>query len=133
MYGHPSQRNASPSAQLPQLPTFPATVRSVSRSSSESIIAAPTVDEVPLGPPTAEADARGAPLLFDDEAASSECWDLCMEASFSSAAFRFAASSAANRAARPHVQSLQARRLRPGRGAHSAAIVCRLVSWLGIG
>lgn len=33
MYGHPSHRNASPSAQLPQLPSFPWTVKSTSASS----------------------------------------------------------------------------------------------------
>lgn len=33
MYGHPSQRKASPNAQLPQLPTFPFTVKSTSARS----------------------------------------------------------------------------------------------------
>ena len=41
--------------------------------------------------------------------------------SFSSAVLRRWVSSAARRAARPQVQSLQARRLRPGRGRHSVA------------
>lgn len=46
----------------------------------------------------------------------------CKERSFSSAVFRLWESSAARRAARPQVQSLQARRLRPGRGRHSVAV-----------
>jgi len=36
IYGHPSQRNASPRAQLPQLPTLPWTVKSTSARSSWS-------------------------------------------------------------------------------------------------
>ena len=36
MYGHPSHLNASPSAQFPQLPTFPCTVKSTSARSSAS-------------------------------------------------------------------------------------------------
>ena len=34
IYGHPSQRKASPSAQFPQLPTLPCTVKSTSARSS---------------------------------------------------------------------------------------------------
>ena len=40
MYGHPSHLNASPNAQLPQLPTFPCTVKSTSASSSDFSFAA---------------------------------------------------------------------------------------------
>lgn len=36
IYGHPSQRNASPKLQFPQEPTFPCTVKSTSARSSAS-------------------------------------------------------------------------------------------------
>lgn len=36
MYGHPSHRKASPRAQLPQLPSFPCTVKSTSAKSPPS-------------------------------------------------------------------------------------------------
>ena len=152
MYGQPSQRNASPSAQDPQLPTFPCTVRSVSRSSAVSIATDGGTDAVLLVadwvPLIADAEARGTPLLSDEvevvvvvvrlEALLS-AKGVRSEDSFASAAFRLARSSAARRAARPQVQSLQARRFRPGRGAHSAAentdrVVVQqgLVRWMGV-
>lgn len=39
IYGQPSHRKASPSAQLPQLPTFPLTVKSTSARSSACSLA----------------------------------------------------------------------------------------------
>jgi len=53
IYGHPSHLNASPSAQFPQLPTFPFTVKSISSKSSASSLA----DEEPVAAGPAFASA----------------------------------------------------------------------------
>lgn len=82
IYGHPSHRKASPSAQLPQEPVLPWTVKSNSSKSSDCSI-----------------------ITF----------------SSLSALARRSVSSASSRSASPHVQSLQARRLRPVLGWHSGA------------
>ena len=127
-YGHPSQRNASPSAQDPQLPTLPLTVRSISSWSSVRVaVAVPEwlFFELLMGMVWAvadeEEDACGAmPLVVAEEPGGLD--DAWRARSASSAVLRFWASSAARRAARPQVQSLQARRLRPGRGRHSVAV-----------
>lgn len=95
MYGHPSHRNASPKEQFPQLPTFPCTVKSTSASSSAFSFA-----------------AEGAVVEADE-------WSLFRAAS---AVVRLVASSASSRAARPQVQSLQARRRLPVFGRHSGAV-----------
>lgn len=96
MYGHPSHLNASPSAQLPQLPTLPGTVKSISDKSFTPSLAA----------------AGAAPPLL-----------ICIEASALSAASRLALSSASSRWASPQVQSLQALLRLPTLGKHSAAAV----------
>lgn len=108
IYGHPSHLKASPSAQLPQLPTLPCTVKSSSiRSSAPSFAVAGAPLEVAFGPPFALAVAPFLP---------------CSSPSAESAACRFARSSASIFAARPHVQSLQALRRLPALGWHSGAV-----------
>ena len=109
-YGQPSQRNASPSAQLPQLPALPGTVKSVAPSSRSAALSLARPGAVPL-----DAVDLAAPVVGLGAAPVGSA------ASAASARVRVAASSAARRAARPQVQSLQARRRLPGLGVHSGA------------
>ena len=109
-YGQPSQRKASPSAQLPQLPTLPRTVKSISPSLRSAALSLATPG-APFAAVDCGAEALGPESVLVGRPA----------ARAASARARVAASSAARRVARPQVQSLQARRRLPGLGLHSGA------------